>query len=315
VASTGNPYLGFMLFFTLSLGLGIPLATLAFFSGRLDRLPRSGEWMIWVRKLLGWVLVAMAAYFIKPLLHGHSAGIIVFALVILAAGVHLGFIDRTTGTFRGFELLKKALGNTDNDFNAQIQFQIAECYQYQGDNITAVNEYQNMERLFPQNSHWSSMAALRIAQIYESQDRWLDIEKPVPQRHRPTDHGTGLTEKRKNIDMLAANQSGNTLVWKDKNGVIGFGNVDYPESNNFSIYSQEGWLDVKGRLPQNQKALASVKNYEARNRINEIASAHSDRYMIWKGKDGAIGFSDIIYPEEEKLSYIFINGSWEERAH
>jgi len=110
VASTGNPYLGFILFFTLSLGLGIPLATLAFFSGKLDRLPRSGEWMIWVRKLLGWVLVAMAAYFIKPLFHGHSAGIIVFALVVLAAGVHLGFIDRTTGTFRAFGLAKKGFG-------------------------------------------------------------------------------------------------------------------------------------------------------------------------------------------------------------
>jgi thiol:disulfide interchange protein DsbD len=110
VASTGNSYLGFALFFTLSLGLGIPLAMLAFFSGKLDKLPRSGEWMIWVRKLLGWVLVAMAAYFIKPLFHGHSAGIIVFALVILAAGVHLGFIDQTTGTFRGFGLLKKIVG-------------------------------------------------------------------------------------------------------------------------------------------------------------------------------------------------------------
>jgi len=110
VAGTGNPYLGFVLFFTLSLGLGIPLAILAFFSGRLDRLPRSGEWMIWVRKLLGWVLVAMAAYFIKPLFPGHSAGIIVFALVILAAGVHLGFIDQTAGTFRAFNLLKKTVG-------------------------------------------------------------------------------------------------------------------------------------------------------------------------------------------------------------
>ena len=110
VASTGNPYLGFVLFFTLSLGLGIPLATLAFFSGKLDRLPRSGEWMIWVKKLFGWVLVAMAAYFIKPLFHGHSTGIILFALVILAAGVHLGFIDRTTGTFRAFGLLKKTVG-------------------------------------------------------------------------------------------------------------------------------------------------------------------------------------------------------------
>jgi thiol:disulfide interchange protein DsbD len=110
VASTGNPYLGFMLFFTLSLGLGIPLATLAFFSGKLDRLPRSGEWMIWVLKLLGWVLVAMAAYFIKPLFSSDLAGIILLSAVILAAGVHLGFVDRTTATFRGFGWLKKGIG-------------------------------------------------------------------------------------------------------------------------------------------------------------------------------------------------------------
>ena len=110
VASTGNPYLGFILFFTLSLGLGIPLATLAFFSGKLDRLPRSGEWMIWVRKLLGWVLVAIAAYFIKPLFSSHLAGIMLLSAVILAAGVHLGLIDRTMGTFRGFGWLKKGIG-------------------------------------------------------------------------------------------------------------------------------------------------------------------------------------------------------------
>jgi thiol:disulfide interchange protein DsbD len=66
--------------------------------------------MIWVRKLLGWVLVGMAAYFIKPLFSSHLAGIILLSAVILAAGVHLGFIDRTTGTFRGFGWLKKGIG-------------------------------------------------------------------------------------------------------------------------------------------------------------------------------------------------------------
>jgi thiol:disulfide interchange protein DsbD len=110
VASTGNPYLGFLLFFTLSLGLGIPLAALAFFSGKLDRLPRSGEWMIWVRKLLGWVLVAVAAYFIKPLFSGHFTGVVLLAAVILAAGVHLGFFDKTRGTFRAFGPMKKGVG-------------------------------------------------------------------------------------------------------------------------------------------------------------------------------------------------------------
>ena len=68
VASMGSPWLGFLIFFTLSLGLGVPLFFLAMFSGSLEKLPGSGEWMLWVRKLMGWVLVGMAAYFVKPLL-------------------------------------------------------------------------------------------------------------------------------------------------------------------------------------------------------------------------------------------------------
>jgi len=64
----GSPWLGFIIFFTLSLGLGLPLFFLAIFSGQIDKLPRSGEWMLWVRKLMGWVLVGMAAYFIRPIL-------------------------------------------------------------------------------------------------------------------------------------------------------------------------------------------------------------------------------------------------------
>ena len=52
VASMGSPWLGFLVFFTLSLGLGLPLFFLAVFSGRIESLPRSGEWMLWVRLIL-----------------------------------------------------------------------------------------------------------------------------------------------------------------------------------------------------------------------------------------------------------------------
>jgi thiol:disulfide interchange protein DsbD len=68
VAALGSAWLGFVVFFTLSLGLGLPLFVLALFSGQLQRLPRSGEWMLWVRKLMGWVLVGMAAYYLRALL-------------------------------------------------------------------------------------------------------------------------------------------------------------------------------------------------------------------------------------------------------
>ena len=109
VAGMGNPYLGFLIFFTLSLGLGLPLFLLAMFSGKLDKLPRSGEWMVWIRKLMGWVLVGMAAYFIRPVLP-QTAGTFVLASVALAGGLHLGWIDRTRATFRAFEWMKLGAG-------------------------------------------------------------------------------------------------------------------------------------------------------------------------------------------------------------
>lgn len=111
VASMGSPWLGFVIFFTLSLGLGLPLFLLAMFSGQLKKLPRSGGWMIWVRTLMGWVLVGMAAHFIRPLLPGHG-GIILVALVALAAGLHLGWIDRSQANFRAFPWLKGGTGVT-----------------------------------------------------------------------------------------------------------------------------------------------------------------------------------------------------------
>ncbi len=65
VAARQDPYLGFLFFFTLSIGLGLPYLFLAAYSGKLARLPRAGEWMDGVKKVFGWVLLAMAAYFLR----------------------------------------------------------------------------------------------------------------------------------------------------------------------------------------------------------------------------------------------------------
>jgi thiol:disulfide interchange protein DsbD len=105
VASMGSPWLGFIVFFTLSIGLGLPLFMLAIFSGQLQRLPRSGGWMLWVRKLMGWALVGMAAYFLKPILR-EPAATIALSAVLLAAGVHLAWLDRN----KAFPWLKAVAG-------------------------------------------------------------------------------------------------------------------------------------------------------------------------------------------------------------
>jgi thiol:disulfide interchange protein DsbD len=109
VASMGSPYMGFLIFFTLSLGLGLPLFFLAMFSGQIEKLPRSGEWMLWVRKLMGWVLVGMAAYFLRPILP-KTVGVFMLGALALAAGLHLGWIIRTDASFRLFNWLKGGAG-------------------------------------------------------------------------------------------------------------------------------------------------------------------------------------------------------------
>jgi thiol:disulfide interchange protein DsbD len=110
VAQRGDPLLGFLSFFTLSIGLGIPLAVLAFFSGAVSRLPFSGDWMLWIRKFMGWILVAMAAYMIHFLLPEEWGRSSLMALVPLAAAVHLGWLDRTGAGHRRFRIFKKVFG-------------------------------------------------------------------------------------------------------------------------------------------------------------------------------------------------------------
>ena len=105
VASMGSPWLGFIIFFTLSLGLGLPFFFLAIFSDNINKLPRSGEWMLWVRKLMGWILVGMAIYFIQPLF-SKTIGTFAMAGVALMAGLHLGWLDKTKAAFKSFERVK-----------------------------------------------------------------------------------------------------------------------------------------------------------------------------------------------------------------
>jgi len=110
VGRLGDPVLGFLYFFVLSIGLGLPLAVLALFSGTAGKLPISGEWMLWVRKLMGWVLVGMAFYMIGPLLPSQLWDPWILAAVGAAAAVHLGWLDRTGKGIRGFPLFRTAFG-------------------------------------------------------------------------------------------------------------------------------------------------------------------------------------------------------------
>jgi thiol:disulfide interchange protein DsbD len=112
VGTTGNPALGFSLFFTLALGLGLPFLVLATASGSLAALPRSGSWMIWVKKVFGFILIGMALYFLtrSPRLVPERLFLPGLAILSLAAALVLAFLDHTRTPARGFQWIKRATG-------------------------------------------------------------------------------------------------------------------------------------------------------------------------------------------------------------
>jgi thiol:disulfide interchange protein DsbD len=110
VAQKGDPLFGFLTFFILSLGLGLPLFILSIFAGNLSKLPRSGEWLLWIRKFFGWTMLVMAAYFIKPVFSWRDLGTYIFITVIFASGVHLGFFNKIGQTLRTFVFIKRVTG-------------------------------------------------------------------------------------------------------------------------------------------------------------------------------------------------------------
>jgi cytochrome c biogenesis protein CcdA len=108
VAAKGSAPLGFGLFFTLAMGLGLPYLVLGTVSGSLKALPRSGEWMTAVRRVFGFALVALAVYFLRPLLpaRAYEVGL---ALPLLAGGVWFLFFEKSGAGLRGFAAVKGAV--------------------------------------------------------------------------------------------------------------------------------------------------------------------------------------------------------------
>lgn len=64
VATTKSPVLGFVYLFVFSLGMSVLLVAIGAVSGLAASLPRSGRWMVWIKRIAGAILLAMAEYYL-----------------------------------------------------------------------------------------------------------------------------------------------------------------------------------------------------------------------------------------------------------
>lgn len=105
VAAKADVFTGFLLFFVLALGLGLPYFILAIFSGKIKQLPKAGEWMEGVKHIFGLLLLGMAAYFVLPILPKNISHYLLPMFGIIAA-LYLLFVDKLANNIRGFRIFK-----------------------------------------------------------------------------------------------------------------------------------------------------------------------------------------------------------------
>lgn len=109
VGAQGDPLFGFMIFFVMAFGLGFPYLILGTFSGLLSKLPKSGTWMVWVKKIFGVVLVGVALFYLAlAFFPGYSLHVIIATLII--GGLYLGFLEGSGKGLKVFTRVKWGVG-------------------------------------------------------------------------------------------------------------------------------------------------------------------------------------------------------------
>ena len=92
VGQLARPMLGFWLLFTMGVGMGVPFLILGVLANRSARWPKAGEWLVWVKKLLGLVLLGLGVRFLKPLLAPYVLRAVCIS-GLAVAGVYLGWLE------------------------------------------------------------------------------------------------------------------------------------------------------------------------------------------------------------------------------
>jgi len=92
VASKQSVAFGAASFFVTGLGLGLPYVFLGTFTSLANRFPRSGGWMVWVKRLMAMALGGLILYFLRPFIAPAMFRPMVLALVVFAA-VYVGLLE------------------------------------------------------------------------------------------------------------------------------------------------------------------------------------------------------------------------------
>ena len=85
VATMGNIFAGFLLLFCFGIGLSTPLIIIGTFSSSMNMIPRAGQWMVEIKKALGFIMLATCLYYLNNILPTFTMGCVIVAYLLFAA--------------------------------------------------------------------------------------------------------------------------------------------------------------------------------------------------------------------------------------
>ena len=109
IAQKASVPFGLQTMFTLSIGLGFPYLFLAAFSNLIQSLPKSGDWMVWVKKTFGVLLATIGLNYVLIALAPRVAPWLIPAALLLG-GMYLGFMEKSANDRKLFRLFKRVGG-------------------------------------------------------------------------------------------------------------------------------------------------------------------------------------------------------------
>lgn len=152
-----------------------------------------------------------------------------------------------------------------------------------------------------------------LASVLET-SQWVAMSKPVVAQEKDADQRKQAPAK-KSSEELASRFGPQLLVWKDEDGTLGFGNVQYPDKGVDSVFDVDSWVDAKqAARGQERKVANGTKAFDAGS-PERLAAAFSTRYLVWQDKGGTLGFGNVQYPGMDTIAGVHVNGSWESVAN
>jgi hypothetical protein len=138
---------------------------------------------------------------------------------------------------------------------------------------------------------------------------WVDIKKPLPRERKKTSSGKDRVNQKKDSESMALAYGNDYLVWRYEDGRLGVGNIQYPDAESPLIYMDGKWTDLRPKNDVLKIARHKGEKEEKEKEPKDNIPEYSNKFLVWKFKDGRIGIGNVQYPSASDTA-IYLDGKW-----